>query len=139
MTFATHSRLVGECKSQSRKRLRKVFQNLGLRVFGNSLGDSFVSHLSCEKRVFCKNRVKIGQFSKLFTFPRFMCLSLCLLHLSLSQNLFFFFHSKNFQYSLQSSLQIQENVWVFTPFYFISNLKHSISWICWFLDRKSVV
>ena len=34
--FATHSQLVGECKSQSRKR-QKFFQNLGLRVFGDSL------------------------------------------------------------------------------------------------------
>ena len=41
------------------KDLEIFFQNLGLRVFGNSLGNSFTSQLSRENRVFCKNRVKI--------------------------------------------------------------------------------
>ena len=73
---------------------------------------------------------KNASFSKLFTFPCITCLSLCLLHLSLSQNRFLY--SKNLNFSLQFSLQIQEKVWVFTPFYFISSLKHYISWICCF-------
>ena len=86
-----------------------------------------MSQLSHEKCVFCKNRVKN---QAIFQNHFFTCLSLYLHLLPLSQN--HYFHSKNLHYSLQSSLQIQENVWVFTPFYFISNLKHSISWICWF-------
>ena len=69
-----HLRLFGECKSQSWKRLTKIFkifrnidfskrlriffQNLGLRVFSNSLGNSFVSQLSRKKHMFCKNMVK---------------------------------------------------------------------------------
>ena len=36
------------------KNILNFFQNLGLKVFG----DSFVSHLGREKHVFCKNRVK---------------------------------------------------------------------------------
>ena len=47
------SRLTNKWKSQSRKGLRKIFQNLGARDFGNS----FTSQLSREKHVFCKNRV----------------------------------------------------------------------------------
>ena len=94
-------------------------QNLGSRDFG----DSLASHLSRENRVFCKNRIKTQiVFQKLFSFPRITCPSLCLLFLSLSQNCHF--HSKNLYFSFQSSLQIQEKVWVFTPFYFISSLKH---------------
>ena len=63
-SFASHefiqrlSRLTGKYKSQSRKRFREIFQNLGSRDFGDSLGDSFVSQLSRKKCVFCKNRVK---------------------------------------------------------------------------------
>ena len=79
---------------------------------------------------FAKIRLKIRQFFKTFHFPRITCLYICLIHLSLSQN--HIFHSKYLHYSLQSSLQIQEKVWVFTYFYFISSLKHSISRICWF-------
>ena len=41
---------------------------MGLRVFGDSLGDSFLSQLSHEKCVFCKNRIKNWQFSKTFHF-----------------------------------------------------------------------
>ena len=79
---------------------------------------------------FTKIRLKIDSFSKLFNFPRITCLSLCLLCLFLSKNRHF--HSKNLNFYLQSSLQIQEKVWVFTHFYFISSLKHYISWICCF-------
>ena len=48
-SFTSHEfvhRLLGltsECKSQSRKRLREIFQNLGARDFGDSLGDSSAS------------------------------------------------------------------------------------------------
>ena len=57
-----HSRLIRDylaSVSPSRKKdLEFFFQNLGLRVFGNSLGNSFASQLSHEKCVFCKNKVK---------------------------------------------------------------------------------
>ena len=122
--FVTLSRLVGEYKSQPRKRLRNFFQNMGLRVFGNS----FASQLSRKKCVFCKNKVKSQTVFQNFSLS--LTSRVCLFRLSLSQN--HHFHSINLHCSHQSSLQIKEKVWVFTPFYFISSLKHSISRICWF-------
>ena len=59
-SFASHklnprlSRLTRKCKSQLRKRLREIFQNLGSRDFG----DSFVNQLIHVKHMFCTNRVK---------------------------------------------------------------------------------
>ena len=114
------SRLIGKCKSQSRKRLKEIFKIWIQGILATHLAThSWVSWVA-----------KNASFSKLFTFPCITCLSLCLLHLSLSQNRFLY--SKNLNFSLQFSLQIQEKVWVFTPFYFISSLKHYISWICCF-------
>ena len=113
-------RLIGKCKSQSRKRHKEIFKIWVQGILATHLAThSWVSWV-----------VKNANFSKLFTFPCITCLSLCLLHLSLSQNRFLY--SKNLNFSLQFSLQIQEKVWVFTPFYFISSLKHYISWICCF-------
>ena len=59
-SFASHklnprlSRLTRKCKSQLRKRLREIFQNLGSKDFG----DSFMNQLIHVKHLFCTNRVK---------------------------------------------------------------------------------
>ena len=65
---------------QVAKKTWKFFQNLGFRLFG----DSLASQLSHENRVFCKNRAKTQTvFQKLFSFPRIMCFSLSSLPLPL--------------------------------------------------------
>ena len=131
-SFASHklnprlSRLTRKCKSQLRKRLKEIFQNLGSKDFG----DSFMNQLIHVKHLFCTNRVKNQTVFQKFSLSLATRACLCLLRISLSKN--HHFHSKNLHCSLQFSLQIQEKVWVFTLFYFISSLKHSISWICWF-------
>ena len=43
-----HSRLTGEWKSQSRKRLNENFQNLVQGILATQFGDSLASHLSRE-------------------------------------------------------------------------------------------
>ena len=59
-------------------------------------------------------------FKKLFSFPRITCITLCLLHLSLSQNCYFY--SQNLHFLLQSPPNLQEKVLVFSYFHSISSL-----------------
>ena len=94
--------LTSEWKSQSWKRLREIFQNLAQGILATHFGDLLASHMSCEKRVFCTNKVKSQTIlKKNFSFPRITCKPLCLLRLSLSQNCHF--HSQNLHFPLQSS------------------------------------
>ena len=94
--FASHefiyrlSWLTRECKSQSQKRLREIFKNLGSRNFGDSLGNSSTSQLSNEKRVFCKNRVKNQTFFQNFSLPLASCACLFVFSTSPSLKTIFF-------------------------------------------------